>query len=184
MRIALSGSAGTGKTTLALALSQALGLPLIPEETRARLEGGEPPLHHLDPLEGLAVLEALWRERLVLEARLGAFVADNGPLDFAAYALHHGCVADASHPFVQGCLAHLPQVRTLLLPCGVLPYERDGVRCEDPATEARFQATLETLLPGEAPLQRLPEPLTTREGRLAWALSALGAVPSSGPHRL
>lgn len=176
MRIALSGSAGTGKTTLALALSRALGLPLMPEETRARLEEGEPPLHHLAPEEGLAVLEGLWAARLDQEARLGAFVADNGPLDFAAYALHHGCVASAEHPFVRGCLAHLPRVQTLLLPGGVLPYERDGVRCGDPGVEARFQALLEGLRPEGSPVRDLPPGLLQREARLAWALAQVRRV--------
>lgn len=172
MRIALSGSAGTGKTTLARALSAACGLPLIPEEMRERLEAGALPLSALPPAEGLRVLEHLWAERLALEARLGAFVADNGALDFAAYALHHGCVGDRGHPFVRTCLAHAPHYdATLLLPWGALPYERDGVRCDDPEQERRFQVCLDGLLPQvpEIRLHALPRALTARYERLAWA---------------
>jgi len=171
LRLAISGSAGTGKTTLSQALSRRLDLPLIPEAMRAYLERGGARLDRLPRAEAAAVLRGFREELRAQEIRLGAFVADNGALDLAAYDRWYGCeVASEAATWAERYDA------VVLLPAGVLPYERDGVRQEDPAVEIRFQALLERLADASSLkpiLLRLPGHLGTPEVRAEWVLSRL-----------
>src|SRR5687768_8702960 len=95
MRIAISGSAGVGKTTLARAISERLGLPMIDEEMRAFLENGGRPLSAQSRDEAAQTLDQLWRRRRDRERSADRFIADNASIDFAAYAVHRGCVDEA-----------------------------------------------------------------------------------------
>lgn len=72
LRIAISGSAGTGKTTLARLLARRLGLSLIPEALRAYLEAGGIRLEHLPPAGAAAILASFRQD---LEARADWVVA-------------------------------------------------------------------------------------------------------------
>lgn len=170
-RIALSGSAGTGKTTLAQLLAQRLGLPLIPEAMRAYLEAGGRRLEQLPPSEAAAILASFRQDLWARERQLGAFVADNGALDLEAYARWCRCERHA-----QGELEVGRYDAVVLLPAGVLPYIRDGVRREDAEEEARFQGLLETLAhasPMGPALLRPPRQLCTPEARVNWVLAQL-----------
>lgn len=178
LRLAISGSAGTGKTTLARELSRRLGLPLIPEAMRAYLEAGGLRLDRVDPPQAAATLATFRAELEAAEGRLGNFVADNGALDLEAYALWYGC-GGASHPGHWG--ARYDAV--VLLPVGALPYERDGIRQEDPRVEARFQTLLEHLAQAVRPrLLRVPPFLPTAGARAEWVLAQLkGSGPAPPP---
>lgn len=154
VRIALCGSAGTGKSTLARRLARELGLPYIAEGMRARLEAGLD-LHALGR-EGLrALVEELWREQRDAEARATeGFVADRSSYDFAAFWLHYGLHVgreDDGAGFRAWCAHGARYERVIVLPWGVLPLAADGVRSTDPWTQLRFQAIVEGILARFAP---------------------------------
>ncbi|MGC4000282.1 MAG: uroporphyrinogen-III C-methyltransferase [Anaeromyxobacter sp.] len=189
LRIAVTGSAGTGKTTLARMLAERLGLPLVAEETRAWLEGGGPCLSSLPPARAREVLSELWRRRQAAErAHPRGFVADNCSLDFAAYALHHGCAAEGdagSAALLAEASAHLASYdAVLVLPWGAIPYALDGVRSPEPALELRYQLVLEGLLRRDGNPERVHAAAAgpaSPAARLAWALEVAGrARPGSG----
>ncbi len=150
-RIALAGSAGTGKTTLARALAQRLEVPYVPEGMRARIERGLE-LHTLDLAElGDLVIE-LWEEQRQLERQAvreaGGFVADRSPVDFFAFWLLYRCGprvrTEAFHRDTLRDVGHLDRI--VVLPWGVLPLIDDGVRTPDPWRQRHYQALLEGLL--------------------------------------
>jgi nicotinamide riboside kinase len=177
LRIALSGSAGTGKTTLAQLLAERLKLPLIPEAMRTYLEAGGDRLERLPPAEVASILASFVQDLQEQETRLGAFVADNGALDLAAYARWYGC----ERAFLEVPWAGRYDA-VVLLPAGVLPYVRDGVRRDDAEEEARFQRLLETMAEASPPgpaLLRPPRHLHTAETRADWVLTQLTETSTS-----
>lgn len=163
-RIALSGSAGTGKTTLAKRLAHELKVPYIDEGMRRRLEAGLE-LHALDA-RGLAqLIQELWDEQRAAEAAAlrshGGYVADRSPLDFLAFWLHYGLGDDvpATERFAARVLTAVDETDlVVLLPHGVLPLESDGVRTSNTFTQLRFQLLVEGLLRRHVPSSRLVEP--------------------------
>jgi alpha-ribazole phosphatase/probable phosphoglycerate mutase len=178
-RVALAGSAGTGKTTLGRRLAAELGVPYIDELMRRRLEGGL-------RLDGLsrdawrALVRDLWREQVALqaEAREG-FVADRSSLDYAAFWLHYGLHEDAvetSAFFAEMAAASAELDAIVLFPWGVLPLVADGVRTPDPWTQLSFQGVLEGVLRRHARtsvLELLPS--SDLEERLRWTRARLVA---------
>ena len=180
-RLALSGSAGVGKTTLGRALSAELGVPYLPEGMRRRLEGGLD-LHRLDHAALRALVEELWAEQRADEAAAvaahGGFIADRSAVDYAAFWLHYRFTEDAaaSEAFFAETLGHLSSYdRIVLLPWGALPLIADGVRSSNPWLQRHFQATLEGLLAREVAPERLLKlpPLTDLSARVRWVQRAL-----------
>lgn len=179
LRVAVTGSAGVGKTTLATELSKELRLPLVHEEMREYLLASGRRLGACSPLQAGLVLERLWRQRVESERHLESFVADHCSLDFAAYALQHG--AEPAQSGVSSLLseaalgvAHYDAI--LLLPWGSIPYEKDGVRSDEPSLELSYQLLLEALLARHADsrrVHRLPERCTDPADRLNWAHQCL-----------
>ncbi len=179
-RIALSGSAGTGKTTLGRRLASEMGVAYIDELMRRRLEAGL-------RLEGLsrdgwrALVRELWREQRDLQeqAREG-FVADRSSLDYAAFWLHYGLHEDEGETrafFAEMAAASAELDAIVLFPWGVLPLVADGVRTPDPWTQLSFQGVLEGVLRRHARTS-VVELLPTRdlEERLRWTLARLGVA--------
>ncbi len=185
LRIGICGSAGVGKTTLVNALARALNLPTLREEMRDFLVRTRVDLTALAPAEVETILSQLWQERAAKERNTPAFVADNSPLDFAAYASFYACGSDA---WINDALAHVACYDLLVvLPSGVLPYVRDGVRPDDPRSQLYFQALLEELVQGHILARKLyfmPPSVVQIEDRVDWLrsrLEMLDAGPAASP---
>ena len=177
-KIAITGSAGVGKTSLVEMLVAALDLPYIKEEMRAYLERTRVHLWELPPAAVMDVIVDLWRERTAKEASTEAFVADNCALDFVAYALHYGCfteeVAATLLPEVLNKTARYDAV--FVLPWGVLPYVEDGIRSPDHFGQLGYQLIIEGLLQRYVDWKKvhyLPIGLNDRALRFRWARSVL-----------
>lgn len=156
LRIAFSGSAGTGKTTLARRLAGELGLPYLPEGMRAYLESGGADLHALGR-DGLrALVLRLWDEQRDAEARATAgFVADRSAYDFAAFWIYYGYAADdadTARLFAETCAPGRYDA-VWLMPWGAFPVEADGVR----SSNRWVQLHVHTLIEGA--LHRAAAPL-------------------------
>ena len=182
-RIALSGSAGTGKTSLGRALAESMGVPFIEEGMRARLEGGLD-LHRLDSRQMWELLDELWREQVAREAAApDGFVADRSSVDFAAFWMRFGFYYQqhAAQDFVPRMLEHARSYDGIvLLPWGAIPLVEDGVRSTNPWVQRHYQATVEGLLTRECPerLLRLPSAVVGLERRLDWVQKRLKSVLS------
>lgn len=183
-RLALSGSAGVGKTTLGRRLAAHYRVPYLPEGMRTRLEGGLD-LHALSHDQLRALVAELWAEQQAAErsaiAQHGGFVSDRSAIDFAAFWLHYrfGSDQDATERFFAETLGWVPTYdRILLLPWGVLPLQADGIRSSNPWLQRHYQATVEGLLARElepSRLLRLP-PLVELDARVDWVVRALSGA--------
>lgn len=181
-RLALSGSAGVGKTTLGRALAAHYEVPFIEEGMRKRLESGLN-LHAIGREGTRQLMLDLWEEQREAEARAlsasGGFVADRSSVDFATFWLFYGFADDSeqSLTFLAQTLEHARVYdRVVLLPWGALPLVADGIRSSNRWLQRHFQATVEGMLCRELPaeqLLRLPA-LTDPEARLRWISSRLG----------
>jgi len=181
-RLALSGSAGTGKTTLGRRLAADLGLPFLEEGMRRRLVEGLD-LHRHTTRDLVRLMHELWDEQVAAEdAARDGFVADRSSADFAAFWIHYGLLHDreATEEWLGRALARLLRYdRILLLPWGVLPLADDGVRSTNRWSQFQFQATVEGLLARHAPrgrLLRVP-PTDDLAGRLAAVHARLAGRP-------
>jgi alpha-ribazole phosphatase len=178
-RIALSGSAGTGKTTLGRRLAKELGLPFVEEGMRKRLEGGLD-LHTLDHDDMRALLLELWEEQCAAEdAAPDGFVSDRSAADFAAFWIFYGFHHEegATDRFFERALERLQRTeRVVLFPWGALPLRSDGVRSTNRWVQFMFQSLVEGVLERHAGprLARLPLECTDLERRLAFVRRSVG----------
>lgn len=170
LRIAVSGSAGTGKSTLARRVAAALGVPYIGEGMREYLERTGVNLHSLGH-EGLRdLVRTLWDERREAEAAHPAFVADRSSYDFAAFWLFYRFAErdEVTDQFFAETLAPGRYDAVFLLPWGGIPLVADGVRNTNPWAQLHFQLVLEGVLQrwGEGVLRLDAAGLEDREARI------------------
>jgi nicotinamide riboside kinase len=181
-RLALSGSAGTGKTALGLRLAARLQVPFIPEGMRPRIEAGLD-LHTLSRAVLRSLVEELYAEAGTAmreaESSHGGFVADRAPLDFLAFWLYYGFADDqpATVAFAERVAADMARLDALVvLPWGVLPLADDGVRSPNPWRQLHFQALLEGLARSRvaaARLHWLPNEVTALDDRVGWVVGEI-----------
>lgn len=181
-RIAVTGSAGVGKTSLGLRMAEMLEVPFIAEGMRARLEAGLQ-LHDLGRDGCRALLrelfaQALRQQRTALRTA-GGFVADRCPLDFAAFWLYYGFGVDAAataRVFTRARAALEVYDAVFVLPWGVIPLTADGVRSANPWLQLHYQALLEGLLVRWVPATNVihvPADVPGLDERVAWIAARL-----------
>ena len=179
-RIAISGSAGTGKTTLAKALADRLQVPYLEEGFRKRLEKGLDP-HDLSQAEFQGLLMELYEEAIAATARCnGGFIQDRCPLDFLAFWLHYGfwredAESAAFYARVQKDLDQYDHV--IVLPWGAFDIAADSIRSTNRWLQLKYQALFEGLAHRLAPdgkLLWMPVEPTGKAERLAYVVDTLG----------
>jgi len=177
VKIAITGSAGTGKSTLAAALGERLGVSVVPEGMREYLERSGVNLHDLGP-DGLRdlVLE-LWREREPLEAVEG-FVADRCSVDFAAFWLFYRFEHDPRTTQLQAAFsAHARRYDyVIMLPHGGITLASDGVRTTNTWTQLHFQILVEGMVERMVAPERVlqvPSRCCSMASRLDWLMPRL-----------
>ena len=173
--IAVTGSAGIGKSTLVREIASKYGLPKIHEGMRQRIESGLK-LHELDHDSLATLIWDLWHEHRDAEMAAleesGGFVSDRCALDFFAFWLYYGFsyrTEETEALYVEVCAHLIHYDHILVLPWGVLPLESDGVRSANTWTQLRYQALLEGLLNREvkSKLRCMPD-LVSLDSRLLW----------------
>jgi len=175
-RIAISGSAGTGKSTLARRMAAELGVPCIPEGMREYLERTGTSLRRLGHAGLKKLVVALWEERQEAEARAtGGFVADRAAHDFGAFWIYYGFAADdpLTHRILAETLDASRYDRVYLLPWGAIPLEADGVRTPNRWTQLHMQLVLEGLLRRHASGLHLPVRAVVLDARVREVLADL-----------
>lgn len=183
-RLALSGSAGVGKTTLAQALAARWSLPYVDEGMRKRLEAGLA-LHDLDREQKRHLLleladEAYAGQQLAITAN-GGFISDRSPIDQIAFWLHYGFAQDPDEETAEVVERQIMRTAivdvVVLLPWGVLPLKDDGVRRSNSFVQLHYQALVDGLLRNFLPPDKLvvmPKDVVKLEERIDWVEQRLG----------
>ena len=179
-RIAISGSAGIGKTTLAKALADRLQVPYLEEGFRKRCEAGLDP-HDLSQAEHRVLLMELYEEAIAAAAGCnGGFIQDRCRLDFLAFWLHYGfwredAESAAFYARVQKDLDQYDHV--IVLPWGTFDIAADSIRSTNRWLQLKYQALFEGLAHRLAPdgkLLWMPVEPTGKAERLAYVVDTLG----------
>lgn len=134
MKIAISGTSGIGKTTLAKMLAESRGLPLIDEGFDGKITRKKSKPVHVWRSEFTLVM----REKEAQEAKYSEFVTDRCPLDLCISwfnnELHKLCSKEQTDHFVKDCVRSLRRYNFIVIPpWGVLPFRqlepgREGIR--------------------------------------------------------
>lgn len=184
-RLAITGSAGVGKTTLGKRLAETLAVPFLEEGMRGRIEAGLD-MHTLDRDGRRALLLELFEQTLsAIGAAVNAgdgFVSDCCSVDFAAFWLYYGFGFDedaTQRVFSRAESALAGYDLIIVLPWGAIPLLADGVRSANPWIQLHYQVLLEGLLarharPGQ--IVRLLLEVVDLEERVRWIGARLEIV--------
>lgn len=149
MRIALSGSGGTGKTTTLKALNESLKLPVIKEGVRSYMADNN--ITHLRELSLRDIMKMqmeLLKQKRVSEAQQ-EFIADRSTIDNFVYANYWLGRDDEMqrglYDYMDSCFQHAVDSYDyiFLFPWGVIDLEDDGVRSAKPMYQFAIQMMIE-----------------------------------------
>jgi len=149
MRIAFAGSAGTGKTTLALAVNEHLGFPTVMNIARDWMKENKVNIHDV---HGRALMKAqmeIFKKKTAMEAAHKQFIADRSILDAMCYALNYLSNEEEMQrglmDYVYACTRHASATYDVIftLPYGVIPFEEDGTRKPMPAHQITIHMLIE-----------------------------------------
>lgn len=148
LRLGITGSAGSGKTTLAGHLARRLNLPVLPEAMRAMLESGFD-FHSLSRDQHRDLLRRQADDLARDLARTpGGLVSDRTPLDFVAFWLSNGFgvedPAGTEALIERAVMAMADYSLVVVLPWG-RPVAADGVRSPNLWLQLHFQTVMEGL---------------------------------------
>lgn len=152
MRIAFTGSGGTGKTTTLKELNKTLKYPVIHEGVRQYLKD-----HNLKHLRELSPMDTLKMQNWLLDQKeisekQSDFIADRTSVDNLVYAMYWlGREDDMQNllmHYMKRCMKHAVNSYDLIVvfPHGAIPLEDDGVRSAKPMYQWTIQMLIERLL--------------------------------------
>ncbi len=183
MRLAVSGTAGIGKTTLAGALAELLELECIPEsyEPFFDIKG----TLKQSPAELMPVFQQVFDQKLEQERQLKRFITDRCPIDLFHLWLTHGQDDDSpqTRQFHGRCLLQARSYDFLILPAwgSIALQQKEDTdnhqrRVMNPWTQLRNHSAIVGLsylwLPPEKIIQ-LPMPLSDPEQRVRYVLQQI-----------
>jgi len=149
VRIAIAGSHGTGKTTLAKMLAEALGLPLLTERAReAARQAGVSDLQVLlrDPEAAERFQSLVLRLQVEGEDHLGKFVSDRSVYDVLAYGVFYRIENSTWYRTAEEALRKHPRYDAVVyVPVRFLPAE-DGFRFVCPGCQLCVDLALREIL--------------------------------------
>lgn len=133
MKIALSGSGSTGKSTLSKIISEKYNIPMIPEFAREvaeemKLEN----IRKLTPDLSFTFQKNILNRKISEEKKYETFIADRSTADVAAYYFRWCCRdmdEDRNKQYIENCFKNLKTYdKIILLPWNSIPVEADGFR--------------------------------------------------------
>jgi predicted ATPase len=150
MRIAFTGSSGTGKSTLARFVADHYGIPLNPIGSRSvALEMGFSSPYDVDKAGKRAEFQRrLQSEKVAWETKHDMFVTDRSTLDELAYTSLHDVQTAVSPDYYRTALEHMNRY-TLVVRCPVATFcslDNDPKRLNDIRYQQVFDALLHGLL--------------------------------------
>jgi nicotinamide riboside kinase len=138
LRIAIMGSAGTGKTSLSQELAKSLEIPHSPDHTRALLPAtGHESHRSMNPETKAAFTQSVMEAKLSFETTADMFVADRTTVDSAAFWLHwvspHIGDGKRTRDFLKICRDHATSRYTHIVfaPWGAIEFVDDKIRTAD-----------------------------------------------------
>lgn len=183
MKLAISGSAGVGKTSLAVALAQQLQVPCIGEGYDVFYQQGG---KVIEPESRLAeAIISVANDKFSQEKQAGDFVADRCPVDLFNMWLGLGFAKEqkATEQFFQLCRVRVRNYdRVIILPWNGIPLQQLDGRLEkrqrqmNPWVQFHNQSTLIGIAKQWIPQNRIlviPAAITGEEERLSYVTKAL-----------
>ena len=192
MKIAVSGCAGVGKTTLAGALANALGVPLIPEQYDPLFNQ---PGKFMGPDSSVLVpdFQSILRNKRSQEVRYGDFVTDRCPIDLFHLWMARGLgkLEDKTAAFHDACRDSVQDYELVVIP----PWDGIEFRQIDSPPDLRYRTMNKwiqlhnhacitgyaCLWISSARLELLPMQLQSIDDRVAHVLRRLGVEPECRP---
>jgi nicotinamide riboside kinase len=184
VRIAFSGSGGTGKTSLLTELNKELDYPVIGEGIREWLDE-----HNFDDFKDMALKDVVQmqedtlKRKMDIESELQSFIADRTTVDNLTYALRWIGSEDKDYDtwmaqYITHAMNHanINYDIIFLLPWGEIPLVDDGTR----STKQWYQYLIQSIL--ERHIYMLERPYvyevyqTTVEGRVEECLKIINSV--------